>query len=668
MENSLFYNNIEETDINRDVINQIKKYIENNPTEQIYLITAPLGENKYSYDYEENTMVILSPKHKIIFLDLLDNEDDFEEYYEDFIEDLASISDKFNYKKHIGRPRKWRDNLITQEVKSDNFNIEELLSQHRVVESEERKTELMISLLIGSINDIEKIGVEKPETLLEKVKNNIILFDGEQTRFIYQQLNQKRVSIQGLSGTGKTELLLHKLKEIYISDEESKTFFTCHNIALANTLKSRIPNFFNFMKVEKQIQWNQQLWVDNAWGSQRDKNSGLYSYICDFYNIPFIRFQKYPVEVTYERIFKLALEEINKIDKHEFKCAFNYILIDERQDFPDIFFELCERITSKQVYIAGDIFQDIFDNTIEQRVAKVDFVLNKCYRTDPKILMFAHSIGMGLFEDKKLNWLTDKEWKVSGYNIERDNRTVCLSRESIRRFEDLELENISTMNIEKYNNTSQIIDIINNIKNNNPKVTPDDVAIIILDTDKTIYSYIDKIEHEIITKIGWNINRGFQSKEKINNTLFISNRNNVKGLEFPFVICITAKILDDYTYRNTLYTMLTRSFIQSFLLVRNDENLEVQREGLKVINEEKCIKTIEPTETEKENIKDTIIRVQQENKLSYKEFLSKIFDECKVDKKKRKNLENMINSNDLLKESFDAEKIKDFIYRNEEYC
>ena len=114
--------------------------------------------------------------------------------------------------------------------------------------------------------------------------------------------------------------------------------------------------------------------------------------------------------------------------------------------------------------------------------------------------------------------------------------------------------------------------------------------------------------------------------------------------------------------------MLTRSFIQSFLLVRNDENLEVQREGLKVINEEKCIKTIEPTETEKENIKDTIIRVQQENKLSYKEFLSKIFDECKVDKKKRKNLENMINSNDLLKESFDAEKIKDFIYRNEEYC
>jgi len=666
MENSLFYNNIEESDINRDIINQIKEYIENNPTEQIYLITAPLGENKYSYDYEENAIVILSPKHKIIFLDLIDNKDDFEEYYEDFVEDLASISDKFNYKKHIGRPRKWRDDLIVQEVKSDVSNIEELLSQHRVVESEERKTELMISLLIGSINDIEKIGVEKPETLLEKVKNNIILFDGEQTRFIYQQLDQKRVSIQGLSGTGKTELLLHKLKEIYTSNEENKTFFTCHNIALANTLKSRIPNFFNFMKVEKQIQWNEQLWLDRAWGSQKDKNSGLYSYICNFYNIPFIRFKKYPIEVTYEKIFTLALEQINKIDKDEFKCAFDYVLIDERQDFPDIFFELCEKITSKQVYIAGDIFQDIFDNTIEKRVANVDFILNKCYRTDPKILMFAHSIGMGLFEDKKLNWLTNAEWEATGYTVKKNDSEVCLSRESIRRFEDLELNDISTMNIEKYNNTSQITDIIKKIKIDNPTVTPDDIAIIILDNNKTIYDYIDTLEHEIMTKIGWNINRGFQSKEKINNTLFITNRNNVKGLEFPFVICITAKILDDYTYRNTLYTMLTRSFIQSFLLVKNDENIEVQKSGLAIIESKNCIKTIEPTDQAKEAIKNTIIRVKEATNISYKEFISPIFDKFKLDTKCRDKLTKQIVDN--LEDKFNKDEVTEYIEFNKKYC
>jgi len=46
---------------------------------------------------------------------------------------------------------------------------------------------------------------------------------------------------------------------------------------------------------------------------------------------------------------------------------------------------------------------------LKKESPKVDFILNRCYRTDPRILMFAHSIGMGLFEDKKLNWLTDKE-------------------------------------------------------------------------------------------------------------------------------------------------------------------------------------------------------------------------------------------------------------------
>jgi superfamily I DNA and RNA helicase len=665
MENSLFYNNIKENDINKNIILQIEEYVNTNPTEQIYLITAPLGEKKYSYEYEKNVIVILSPKHKIIFLDLENNKYEFKEYHDDFIEDLGSISDKFNYKKYIERPKKWKKELTISTTINDYTDIQTLLSQHKIEEGLERKVELLISLVIGSINNIEKIGLDKPTSLLDKVKNNIILFDGEQTRFIYQKLDKKRISIQGLSGTGKTELLLHKLKEIYTSNEENTTFFTCHNIALANTLKSRIPSFFNFMKVEKQIQWNEQLWVDNAWGSQRDKDSGLYTYICHFYNIPFSRWSN---KTSYEKIFTEALEKLNLIDKNEFKYAFDYILIDERQDFPDVFFKLCEKITKKQIYIAGDIFQDIFDHDIEQRVVDVDFVLNKCYRTDPKILMFAHSVGMGLFEKKKLNWLKDSEWKTSGYKIQRNARDIILSRDAIRRFEELKTEDILSMNIEKLEGFTQIINIIKMIKNSNPTVKPDDIAIIILDTYKSTFDTINKLEFQIAEQLNWTVNKSHESKRKIDNTLFISNKNNVKGLEFPFVICITAKILDTYNYRNTLYTMLTRSFLQSFLLVKDDSNLEVQKEGLKIIQNQNYIKTIEPTEKEKEEIKKTIIKVQEENNMSFKEFLVQMFDECQVDRKKRKNLENMIRSNDVLKESFDKEKIENFIRKNEEFC
>lgn len=662
MENSLFYNHVEENEKNKDIIKELKEYAKNNHNEQIYIINTPLGENKYRYDYKENAIVILSPKHQIIFLDLDNNEDKFEEYYEDFIEDLGFISNKFKYQEHIGRPKKWQSELTVTKSLQYFDNIKNLLSQNLIPSELKRKNELLISLIIGSINNIEKIGVDTPKTLLEKVRNNIILFDGQQTRFIYQEFPKKSVSIQGLSGTGKTELLLHKLKELYTSKEDVKIFFTCHNIALANTLKKRIPEFFNFMKVEKQIEWNKKLWMDRAWGSQKDKNSGLYSYICHFYNIPFLGFS---YSTDYKKIFTQALEHINKLDTYEFEYAFDYILIDERQDFPDVFFELCEKIVKEKVYIAGDIFQDIFESADKVEL-KVDVLLNRCYRTDPRTLMFAHAIGMGLFETKKLNWLTDEYWEASGYKLERNGRDVCLYREPIRRFEDLELENVSSMNIQKYTGIAQIIEIIKNLKIENKTLTPDDVAIIILDDNKTIYDFVDKLGFQVLSQLGWEINRAYDSKVKIDNTLFVSNRNNVKGLEFPFVICVTAQIKDDYRYRNSLYTMLTRSFIQSYLLIQNDAEIKIQQEGLSIINEKKCIQTTEPTDEEKEKIKSTIIKVKEESNISYDDFLTYIFNDLKIDSKCRKKLKKMII--DAIEDKFNKEETIEFIEFNRKYC
>ena len=309
MNNSLFFKHIEENDLNKKVVGIVEDYAMMNPLQQMYIITAPLGE-KYKYDYAANAIVILSPKHKIMFLDLKGDSVAFEEYYDDFIEDLNSISDKFKYKDYIGRPRDWKRDITVKEVFDDDFDIDLLFEKHRLTKQLQRTSELLISLLIGSINDIKKVGTEVPELLLDKVRKNILLFDGDQTRFIYKEFPNKTVSIQGLSGTGKTELLLHKLKELYISDEKSKIFFTCHNIALANTLKDRIPAFFNFMKVEQQIEWHSRLWVNRAWGSQNDTNSGLYSYLCGFYKIPFLR---YSSTTDYNKIFTQVLEYISLI-------------------------------------------------------------------------------------------------------------------------------------------------------------------------------------------------------------------------------------------------------------------------------------------------------------------------------------------------------------------
>lgn len=660
MFNSLFYNHIEKNEINRDIIEQIETYAECNPKEQIYLISSPLGENKYSYEYEENVIVLLSPKHKIIFIDLGNNRNDFGEYFEDFMEDVNSISDKFNYQDYIGRVRKWKEKFTTYTNTKEGFDISKELQENLLEYEDFRKSELIISLLTGSINDIKKVGIETPETLLEKVKHNIILFDGEQTRFIYKHLPAKRISIQGLSGTGKTELLMHKLKEIYSSGDNVKVFFTCHNIALANTLKDRIPTFFDFMKVEKQIKWNQQLWVDRAWGSKQDPNSGLYSYICDFYNIPFYRWSR---NTTYEYIFSKALEQINKLE--DFDYAFDYILIDEKQDFPDVFFELCEKIVKNKVYIAGDIFQDIFENNISKAVQNVDYVLNKCYRTAPKILMFAHAVGMGLFEDKKLNWLEDNEWENSGYIVNRQGENVLLSRDSIRRFEDIEEKELDNMNILQHSNSDQVVDIIDHIIERNPTVEPSDIAVIMLDKDNYIYDYIDTLEFKIKSKFRWDVNNAILTKQKLHNELFISNVNNVKGLEFPFVICITNEIKDSYAYRNSLYTMLTRSYLQSFLLVSDFENIDCQLKGLAEINKNNIIKTIEPTALEKERIRRQIVEVKSSSNVSFYDFINRILKEQDIEKKYWKDFIRAFPES--FKEDFDEDSIIEFINDNKKY-
>jgi superfamily I DNA and RNA helicase len=662
-ENSLFYNHIKENNYNKEAIKKIRDYSIQNTNEQIYIVNTILGEKKYKYDYQEKAIILLSPKHKIIFLNLDYNlQKEFDEFIDEFIEDLGSVSDKYEYKQFIGRPKKWKEKLVVKENVNKDFDVNLLFNKYEIKDNNlRRKNELIVSLIIGSINDIKNIALEEPKTILEKIKNKILLFDGEQIRFIYKNLNKKVVYIQGLSGTGKTELLLHKLREIYVNTDNTKIFFTCHNVALANTLRQRVPEFFDFMKVEKQIEWNKRLWVSNAWGSASNKNSGFYSYISDFYNIAFLRWSK---TTSYKDIFKKALEEIEKISDEEFEYAFDYILIDESQDFPKIFFELCKKIVKEKVYIAGDIFQDIFETNIEERVTDVDFVLNRCYRTDPRTLMFAHSIGMGLFENKKLNWLNDKELEACGYIIKKDKKNICLYREPIRRFEDLEIENYQSMIVQHLSNYEQILEILENIKKENPTLKPDDIAIINVEDDKWIYDFFNKLEFKIMDKFNWKSNKAYETKEKIVDSVFLTNKNNVKGLEFPFVLCVGKKIKDSYKYRNTLYTMLTRSFLKSYLLFIDEYKIKEQENGLEIIQKNNCIQTTEPTDEEKHEIKRTMIKLKEEKNISFDEFLTQIFNELKIDSKCRKEFLKVLPEKLRV---FEKKPIVEFIKTNQTY-
>ncbi|GGF17931.1 DNA helicase [Halobacillus andaensis] len=665
MANSFYFQNLDEETLTDTRINEVLEELESyaeKEKKQVYVIDKPVSEKKYQYSYKK-AIVVLVPQVKILIINFGEDSEEFDDFFNDFIEDLGYISDKYEYKSFLGRPRKWERDLIKSVSLETSDDIRSFIEENGLSGIEARKGELLISLLTGSINDIERVDGDVPTSTLEQIKRNIVLFDGEQTRFIFQHKNKDRVTIQGLAGTGKTELLLHKLKNIYVNEEDTKIFFTCFNKILAKNLKERIPDFFDFMKVGEQIKWNERLWVERSWGSQANRNSGVYSFICNHYGIPF---QRYRWGLTFESVCKNALDKLNQLEEERsFEPFFDYMLIDESQDFNEAFFQLCEKVTKKQVYIAGDIFQNIYDyNSIAEN--KPDFLLNKVYRTDPKTLMFAHTVGFGLLERPVVRWLSDEEWEACGYNIEKEGEYYTFSREPLKRFENLDEDiislQLSTAESDKY--LDEVLWSLRDIKDKNPTVEAGDIGVVFLENHDKNYALAEELSIRIDQEFGWSSVKGYEVKAKGKDSLFISNRNNIKGLEFPFIVCITTTSLNTHTsIRNSLYMMLTRSFITSYLILsENNGDLNSKLEGaVETIMDTGKLEVKEPKPSEIMD-KSKLMLEASGDKSQY-EIVEDILLSFDIDDSKTKQkMHTLVNV--MLKDSVDTDKIYTLINQN----
>lgn len=628
MNTNYFYSNIVDSSKNKSFLGELQSLAEE-VKQQIYVLSRPLIDGKYQYD-DDSLMIVLSSKRRITFVTTQKMSDDFKDLCEDVIEDIGSVSDKYGYKDIIGRPRKWRDKLTGIYSTTEIKDVRRWFNSDIAIENSDdfRALDLLVSLFIGSINDIESVTIVEPDNILDKVKHKILLFDGQQTRFIYEELEAegKRITIQGLSGTGKTELLMHKLRDLYLKNGDKAVFgFTCFNKILARKLRERIQDFFNFMKVDQQIDWN-RLFCTSAWGNYGNPTSGIYRFICDFYNISFYSLREIG---SFDLACQKAIEQIRGKVK-DYGYAFTYTFIDESQDFKESFFKLCELVTEKKCFVAGDIFQSIFEEK-NKDASQPNFLLSKCYRTDPKTLMFAQALGMGLFEKEKLWWLDEDQWRQCGYDVQIDGSQYTLTREPLRRFEDVDPDFDSLIILGVKDVVRGVVDLVTKIKEEFKTVNPDDIAIIFLDTEKYIYQCAEDVERTIGISHGIECNIAYESKKTEKGKILISNRNNIKGLEYPFVICITQKILRDKSYRNTMYTMLTRSFVRSYLVLPKGEGNGFTKEmydGGQNIMKEKRIVVTAPTLEEQEKIKAWIRGGKQA--LSLEDRINKILEELNI--------------------------------------
>ncbi|ENZ5546677.1 ATP-binding domain-containing protein [Enterococcus mundtii] len=657
---STFFNQLDEE---LPIFKELEEY-SINKLRQVYVLNSPLGNNNFDYDYEK-AYIILIPDFKIVFVNTeVEDEEDFENYVEDIVDDIDNISITYDFRKRIGRKRKWQKKFV-EETNINDFDVKNIEKYKLVDEQDKRDVNIIISLLIGSINSVEKIGDDAPTNILDKVKQKIILFDGDQTRFIFKPSQSKLISIQGLAGTGKTELLLHKLKELYLEDPENRIVMTCYSKTLTNSLKKRIPDFFTTMKVNEQIDWEERLWAMSSWGSAGNPNSGIYSYICYTYGIPFERYSTY---TNIEVVSKNAIKYLKTLDTIE--PCFDYILIDESQDFSDSFFELCKMVVKKTVYTAGDIFQNITD--VPPSMRSVTYLLNRCYRTDNRTLMFAHALGLGLFEKTALNWFDEAEWKFFGYNIEQlptENEKIRyeLSRTPLRRFDDIDDDKNDCTRIIKCDSedcTEEIIDVIKEIKINNPTVQPDDIAVVYVTQSRDNFAQIDRLCVKINNSFSWNTTKGYDTKKTEKGSLFITNKYNIKGLEFPFVICVANKgVKSNLSSRNTLYMAMTRSFISSYLLLHDNEGeiIDILEEGLESILQNNKLIVDNP---EKIMDKTELIQILNEEYKSQYDICEEVFNKYKIPSSKRKKLREMIKAYDI--NTVDKKKIEKIILANKE--
>ena len=254
-----------------------------------------------------------------------------------------------------------------------------------------------------------------------------------------------------------------------------------------------------------------------------------------------------------------------------------------------------------------------------------------------------------------------KKWKKGEKYIE-------LYRKPLKRFEDIDMsksDGVTIISSEKDKYLNTVLNTIEKIRENNPTVLPDDIGIIFMENSNDNFELASKLQLLIREKYNWKVNIGYETKEKVEGTLFISNRNNVKGLEFPFVICIMQNALTyNYSIRNSIYMMLTRSFLTSYLILPDTaKNINLLEEGIGFVNRKGFLKVEEPSDDEKRNLANAIINRGNLHKSLFQKA-EEIMDEMGVvDKEHRDMIHQLIRVRFKNKEN-DENKLRKFIQAN----
>ena len=269
--------------------------------------------------------------------------------------------------------------------------------------------------------------IDSKGSVLKKLENSLATLDSSQTTAVLVNIDNVQ-RIRGLAGSGKTIVLARKIAHIHSQNPHWKIAVTFNSRSLKEQLKHLVSAFAD----DNGIDWD-NVDIIHAWGGS--KTEGLYYNACVAHNIPYYDYNGARRLAEFnETPFQAACK--NFLDnKKEDKKLYDFILIDEAQDFSIEFLRICYSLLGekKRLVYAYDELQNLGDSSMpspEQiwgvdehgkpivsfTSEEQDITLDICYRNPGPILTTAHALGFGIYH-KPIIQMFDFEglWTEIGY-------------------------------------------------------------------------------------------------------------------------------------------------------------------------------------------------------------------------------------------------------------
>lgn len=264
--------------------------------------------------------------------------------------------------------------------------------------------------------------------VIANLEEEIRKFDREQ-RVAYMTEVMGPQRIRGLAGSGKTVVLALKAALTAVRNPEARIAVTFYTKSLYQHIRQLITRFYRLHE-DKDPDWD-KLQVLHAWGGATVE--GLYFKAAKRFGHQPINYGQ-AASVAPQQPFAFVCERL--LADPAVEAAYDYVFVDEAQDFPPAFMKLALRLAKEEkLVIAYDVFQTIFDVEVPTAatlfgtgddgsadlVFDEEIILHKCYRNPREILVCAHAIGFGIYGRRIVQMLESAEhWQDLGYTVEGD--------------------------------------------------------------------------------------------------------------------------------------------------------------------------------------------------------------------------------------------------------